>query len=403
MAIYKGNTKQNIHKGVNKIANVYKGTILVYSAGYWLSYGFTYLYNSLVPTTIDSKSVKNKARIKKIYANGVIENQLVKDSIHTSQTHVTIEKLEANDYFTISITSEFTGTFVTPLLTSSVIANHKYFIKFSGAGTLPRLGLYYYTLTNNPIALGDLTTSTFLTATKSGLYLAVQNPNAVSGNGTFKLQIFDLTQMFGTGNEPTALTDNRIQKILNSGYIEPNAGTYKGTDISEFSSEPYNLFDEELEQGWINNQTGEYTSSRRAIRFKNLIKVIGGKSYTLEANNFTFTTYRIYQYDKDKNFIGTIYSSSMVFQLSQETCYISYATGQTGVVPTNPQVCFHITGTRTGYAPHQSFSPLSFIYQGNGALNSHDTLEITNSEWVFTKNTNKVDIGSLIYLSLIHI
>ena len=43
----------------------------------WLPYSYTYIYHSLVPTTIDSKNVRNKAKFTKIYGNSEVVNQLV--------------------------------------------------------------------------------------------------------------------------------------------------------------------------------------------------------------------------------------------------------------------------------------------------------------------------------------
>lgn len=69
-----------------------------------------------------------------------------------------------------------------------------------------------------------------------------------------------------------------------------------------------------------------------------------------------------------------------------------------GLTVTIRDIAFHKTGTRTGYAPHAQPYTLPFKYQGSGVGTAHDTLEITDTEYVFTKNMADADLGALNYL-----
>lgn len=329
MPIYKGNKEITaIYKGDTPISAIYKGDTLIFSSGTWEQYLYEFIYNSLVPTTINNKQVKNKARIKTIYANGVIENQLV----NTTDTSITL------------------GT-------------HKYLTKINGTWSI-------------------------ITGTSQTL--------SVSGGTDM---IIDLTQRYPF-NTPTTLTDIRVQALLNRGYISYNTGTYKGTDISEISSEPYNLFDEVLEVGSISLSNGQNTQVSGVIRSKNYVSVMPNNTYVFE-RQVASNSYVLF-YDSNYNFLsrtGTLASTSDNFTTPNGAFYVRFIiTSKEEDI--SMEVCLHLQGTRTGYAPHKTFTPIALKYQGNGALNSHDTLEITSTEYVFTKdnvNVNLNDLGTWTY------
>lgn len=389
----------DIYKGTTKIDAIYKGTILVYSSAYWLSYGFTYLYNSLVPTTIDSKSVKDKARIKKIYANGVIENQLVKvlRATATASYGITITN---NDDGSITISgTENQGTrhyltIVYPdssenyIAWSKIVPEHKYLIstnqktiKFYLNGTGSQFNSFDY----DRIATNG-------TGTSNTDWNLVIEANTTYNNVKVIPQIIDLTQMFGTGNEPIALPDNRIQKILNSGYIANNAGTYKGTDISEFAfSNSICRESDFINKGFTISTNGELASNSN-YNATDYIEVKPNTTYKWHRkNNYTGgnTTTRLAEYNSSKVFsVATINSlddtsaQTITFTTSSTTKYV--------------RLSMRYTDTEVYLSPREIINTsLSFIYQGNGALNSHDTLERLDTEWVFTKNIGNEDLSSL--------
>lgn len=403
MPIYKGNKEITaIYKGDTPISAIYKGDTLIFSSGTWEEYLYELIYNSLVPTTINNKQVKNKARVNTIYANGVIENQHFNSFRTITVNGCTITPLASGKGFHIQGTAQAnSNTWVVNLGSDYTrFANHKMLIKNNS---------------NIVVRNNDFGRSINQIGTITGQYFVVDMVANTVYDDDVELQLFDLTQRYGTGNEPTSLSDNRIQKILNSGYMPYNTGTYKGTNISEISSEPYNLFDGDFEGGYIDSTTGELKSDivNRA-RSKNFIKVVSGKPYTISSEYFKnvgkTTMFRIFEYDENRNYLGIYYgsnNSSLVlntytfnFTLSNSCRFIKFDLTLSGSTWTNNppsqslvQLAFHITGTRTGYAPHKTLTPIALKYQGNGALNSHDTLEITSTEYVFTKNTFKITLS----------
>ena len=67
--------------------------------------------------------------------------------------------------------------------------------------------------------------------------------------------------------------------------------------------------------------------------------------------------------------------------------YIPYNTGEIKSVD--------IGEISTTKSDTTALDTIPFKYQGSGVGTSHDTLERTDTEWVFTKNMNSVDLGSL--------
>ena len=281
MPLYKGNKNINaIYKGTTQISAIYKGTILVYSSAFWQSLLYSYLYNDLIPTTIGNKNVLDKAKVSKIYANGVVENQLCNPTTSNyTQNGITCTNNGDGSYtLNGTATGSFSVSFNIGFYNSAILIQNHYYLLCGNKSGQPNLICHnMYDNGNGVIVQATATT------TGRSVYTYIQSGTTLN-NAIYKPQLIDLTPMFGAGNEPTALTDKRIQAILNHGYIPYNTGTYKGTSISEFSS-------------------------------------------------------------KDSSDVA--------------------------------------------------LDTLSFIYQGNGALNAKDTYELTKDNHVFTKNVGIVDLGTL--------
>ena len=228
----------------------------------------------------------------------------------------------------------------------------------------------------------------------ASLYTGVVGTTISVSGGTDIL--IDLTLMYGTGNEPTSTTDNRIVALLNRGYIPYNTGTYKESVVQEIELEPYNMFDGVIENGYINPSTG-ISDSDSSFNHSNFIEVISGMSYTCEVDRATKTWTYVYQYDKNKAYIKeTDVNKGSSITFDSNIAYIKLGWQSN---TDNSSSTFHQTGTRTGYAPHINSSKITLPQSLSlgGAINSHNTLTITSTSYVFTRNVWKVDLGSLSY------
>lgn len=428
MPLKKGNANIGaIYKGTTQIAKVYKGTKLLFENAKWLDYLFEHIYHSLIPTTISGKTVQDKAKLTKISGNGVVENQIdfngdfhTNDSSYYSASEPDYMSMSiANNVLTCSLIRSISSGTTGNLIINTAYKGHKYLfstlVKSTVGNNTVRIGFSI----DNAVEYSDFLVNQGETKLLSGIYEIVTNVTTQtaiirfqgehSAGNTFEsyyYEVIDLTLMFGTGNEPTTLTDNRIQALLNRGYIAYNTGSYKNSRVGEIECEPYNLFDEELEQGNIQEVDGQEAGGTQ-FRTKNFISVQPNKSYTLEYNrsNFDSPTYPyFYEYDENYNYlrqIGPYSTSSQSITTNEKTKYIKFkfynVNNFSGYTPSDMQICFHLTGTRTGYAPYQAPTKITLpgLLDLNGAINSHDTFEITNTDYVFTRNVGVVDLGTL--------
>lgn len=276
----------DIYKGTTKIDSVYKGTTLVYTSGTWEQYLYELIYYSLVPTTINSKQVKNRARVNTIYGNSVVENQLIDNAQSTSSSNGITFTNNNNGSWSITGTASAFASKNVISIRPQIISGHTYLLKGcpSGGST----STYEIEVAGSSVDIRDRGNGAIYTSTYTEYvyaYILVRSGYAVSGSINFYPQLIDLTQMFPI-NTPTTLNDTRVQALLNRGYIAYNTGTIKNVDVSEISS------------------TKSDTTALQTISFK---------------------------------------------------------------------------------------------YQGSGVGTAHDTLEITSSAYVFTKNMNSVDLGTLNY------
>ena len=359
------------------------------------------------------RTVKNKAKVNKLYGNSVVENQLVQNgnfedtsgwsgyngtiSVSNNILSYSISYL-GGDYGSNRIEQQFTN-----------INNHYYlvdvYIKTPYATTVR---LY----TGEWIILGTTNANQWTRFTQifektgssvgnNSLYFDVHGQASYQVGDVIQVKQYqkkDITQRYPF-DTPTTLTDNRVQAIINRGYIPYNLGELKSVDIGEISSEPYNLFDEELKQGDPNGSQATVVSS------KDYINIVAGTTYTLEATSSVSIYLAICKFYDDNNtlvkeIVRTISSTSInvndyVAPNNATKCKLQLNTSGANLTPTNvSNTCFHRTGTRTGYAPYKSPQTITFKYQGSGVGTAHDTYELTKTSHVFTKNIVKVVLGS---------
>lgn len=415
MAIYKGDKEiVGLYKGPTEIVKRYKGSNLIYSAFKWLPYSYEHIYNSLVPSVINNKNVKDKAQVNTIYGNSVVENQQFQ--IYSTNQTKTLNGITMTDNRDGSYTFNGTATAETILAMGAAIPDinigDKYLV-FGGArgGSLTT---YFLTQNSGGSSANDYGNGAVYTQPDNqyGRFLCVVIRNGITVNNiVVKPQHISLTQWFPF-NTPTTLTDTRVQEIINRGHIPYNTGTLKNVNIGEISSEPYNLL---VTQPIFNTAVVPFNS-------QTFTKLKANKSYTLEFSDINATSYRwcMSFYDVNGNIINDInlfafnqahyFNSSGLCLTSNNLastlktlsitpkidCYVYVNFGVGDVISSTimSNVSLHLTGTRTGYAPHTQPYTLPFKYQGSGVGTAHDTLEITDTEYVFTKNITEDNLSN---------
>ena len=314
------------------------------------SYEFSYLTSSAIPDEVDGRKVVggSYAIMDWVGGNSVAFNQLVSDTqIFLSGNKISVDYNNTTHQYTFKTNS--TDWAVSNATSFTWINGHKYLVKINLISKTEnaKLRLRYPTV---------ISETSIITPTENLNLFGIQIQSTDGNEATviFTINVFDLTRM-GLDNITSV---DEFKALFPDDYYPYNSGEIKSTIISKIESWGYNLFDGELEQGAINNSTGVKEASSSAIRTKNYIKVIGGKSYTLEQDNFIketdYVARLLYKYDNSYNYLGfvNIYSTNTV-TLDNNCSYVLFAYIKGGItIPTDPQICFHLAGSRTGYAPY---------------------------------------------------
>lgn len=217
----------------------------------WLPYTeYVPLYDSLVPTAIDGKSVRNRARVLSIAGNSVVLNQLVENGNFESGSrwNSSVGQISiSNNILTITLTQNLNANENKSICVFGnfpVVNANKYLItyqlKTSVGGTMGFDGYFSSIATNSFSA--DIW-NTFLSLSpatknnKSNLYIQINPSSNLAVGDTIQIrivQVIDLTKLNPFVASWSLLTP-QVQKILSMGYIPQNSGEIVDSAVSEIT------------------------------------------------------------------------------------------------------------------------------------------------------------------------
>lgn len=227
------------------------------------------------------------------------------------------------------------------------------------------------------------------------------------------VQLFDLTLMYGEGNEPSTIAQFEADYYKWFGkpltYEAYTGGELRDVKMSAIKTIGFNQWDEEWENGYINQQTGE-PSTGTGKRAKNFISVLPSTTYYFKTVN---TGARIFEYDANKSFLTanqTVINSSFV--TGNTTRFIKF---QDSTPSYNNDLCINISNAKRNgeYEPHWAETKNVPITTLTGKLNGegesvivfpdgmrsagsvHDEIYIENGKAYAIKRVGSVDLGTL--------
>lgn len=182
------------------------------------------------------------ANVKSIGGKTIVWNQLCGECIEKSGT------ISGVGYY-IGKYISFNGTIEEPFSISStlnesihMLSTHKYLTMIGDTGATLLINLFNETFSEDV----ELNTNMIYTPSKSlecriirFMYGNSQIGKTVSYNG--HIQLFDLTQMFGSGNEPS--TPEEFEAMFPADYYPYNAGELMSAPVNEIVEQGRNLFD----------------------------------------------------------------------------------------------------------------------------------------------------------------
>ena len=299
------------------------------------------------------------AHIEKIKGNSIVWNQAAEIKDNFSDNDVTFTS-DGKGSYSLSTPVEISATANTAFEIAKIenAAGHKILVYGSPATSD---GTNYCLMSEDgykETGEGIIFSSTIDTVRIS---IYVFKGNVINSTVKFKPQVFDLTRIFGAGNEPATIKEFR--KLFPEEYYAYNPGEIRSFMAEEIVTTGFNQWDEEWEKGAISGNNNIIND--KVIRCKNFIPIIQGYDYFLKS------PYGIYIscYNINKTFIGnyqtdnagrTAPNSKILYSLMPSgTAFIRfYSVTEYGNVYNN-DICINIShsGYRNGeYEAHEKFT-----------------------------------------------
>lgn len=215
------------------------------------------------------------------------------------------------------------------------------------------------------------------------------------------VMLFDLTAMFGAGNEPATVAE--FEALFPEPYYPYDAGSLLPVRMEGVETVGFNLWDEEWETGGYGNTTGAKESRTDRIRSKNPTAVLPGTSYFFRCA----TSFDLYYYDGDGGFISHEYVSpstsipGAAFTTPSNAALVNFHVQPAYGSTYNHDICINIYDpSRNGtYEPHWSSEraiPVATYFPDG--MRSAGTVrdELTETQAIHRVGT--VDLGTLTWL-----
>ena len=225
-----------------------------------------------------------------------------------------------------------------------------------------------------------------------------------TANTTIRMFFYDLTQMFGSGNEPTTIEEfySRIPQGIDLNAY--NEGEVIDMNVQGIKSVGRNAWDEQWELGTINAE-GANAASYLQIRSKNFCKCLPNANYY--AKDDTNGKLLLYFYDKDKGFIERLSVPNKSFTTKPNAAFFRVRVDDTTAYTEG--ICINLSDTEFNgqYEPYiEASEDLSVVakYFPNGmrsAGTAHDEIRYNKqtNKWEKVVRIAEVDLGSFSWVS----
>lgn len=288
------------------------------------------------------------AVIDKVKGNSVVWNQMVNyiaPQVSGDTANLTCTR-EADGRYKIVLSAQVTtlsNIVFAPIVSTGVRAGHKYMSKYGESDNLtPHIGysngngVWWQWTPSGFAALDSILTLIETTDLYGTLYIGSTLP---AGTYYFLPTLFDLTQMFGAGNEPSTYEEFLQRKPKVADEYAYNEGTIINNKVEGVKTTGVNLWDEEWELGGYNHLNGKKIPEPDKYRSKNFIPVLSGKDYFWAQQNKTYK--RINFYDANRNFIS--YTNAFTNQVFTTPINCAYITIWQDGTTYNHDLCINIS------------------------------------------------------------
>ena len=280
------------------------------------------------------KSIKDgTATIKEMEGNAVVWNQQYKPVSSAIGTR-TINGITFTIYEDGTVEAEGTaegGSAYVTLFYKTFIASHKYLLIAYGApaGEWGKQGLYFVGITglNEASMIKSAGYKIFQPSADGISNLSLTAWDGYSLSCRIRPIFYDLTQMFGAGNEPTTIEEFNARKPIVADEYAYNEGEVIAFNGDAVKSVGDNAWDEQWEKGFINYHTGNDVDHATNCRTVGYTQVIPNETYFISYPPASYTSdLVIICYDANKAFIQHIGggSANKTFTIPANCHYIRF-------------------------------------------------------------------------------
>ena len=366
------------------------------------------------------KSIKDgRAYIKSIKGNSVVWNQVYKprEAVIGTRTDKGVTfTVTADGSVTAQGTSETAtnaSSYIQLTANQPFLSSHIYMLVAFGApaGRWSYMGLYFGGINNiNSLSMiGSQGYKIFSPQADGVASLTLSCWGGQTIDCSFKPQFYDLTKMFGAGNEPSTIEEFYARvATLGVDMNAYNEGQVIHCNTESIKSVGDNAWDEEWEMGTYDSANGKKIDSDATIRSKNLIKVLPNTEYYISIPQDLYGTYPVRQrfYREDGSYIGSAGQNTVggIFNTPADCAYVGLIIYSTTY---NHDMCIRLahTGYKTDYEPYwQDILPLpiirNYFRQGmKSAGTAHDEIRYNKAsgKWEMVQRIGSVDLGTFTY------
>jgi hypothetical protein len=215
------------------------------NALYDLGNGITHKFETDTDTAY-AKAVPTGAKlmsVKSVGGKSLVWNQLVSQLIEAKSASVTGAKLTDK---TLQISGTSTNVvFLRIVPVQTAIIGHKYLFHSHASDTaeLSNFNGFYNNESETDKRFYEYGKGTIFTNADNAIEMRLRLDADVTVNFQITPQLFDLTAMFGSGNEPTTVEE--FEAMFPAAYYPYNAGEIVSTGVTEVVEQGRNLFDVE--------------------------------------------------------------------------------------------------------------------------------------------------------------
>lgn len=339
------------------------------------------------------------ALIEAVYGRTLRWNQMCNNArLPQSAIGVTITS-NGDGSATVSGTATEAGAL--PFAITPIIANHKYLIKGCPSGGSVSTYEVNVSGIGHDYGSGDIISYGSDSAnTNLRFYFRI---GQTFDNVVVWPQMFDLTAMFGAGNEPATVAE--FEALYPLPYYHYDSGSLLPVRMEGVETVGFNQWDEEWQKGGISSSTGVNNSDGLSLRSKNYIPVSPATEYFAHIGATGMTgVFKTRFYDADKNYLGYVDNSGA--QIYPNTSFVTPANAfymrfqsPTGYGETyHNDICINISDhSRNGtYEPYWSsertIPAATYFPQGLRSAGSvYDELTATQA----ITRVGAVDLGTL--------